>query len=251
LGPFLFAAGFQAAQDDGVFMGSVAELEGVLTALQQTLPPLVLELNLRKTRLHLEGGTEVLRVPVPSPLYPSPVGTHLGALNGKFARTCAAVAALADTQSAHALMRSCLGPAKVQYALRTLPIRPTAAFAVDVTVTQRATWDAVVGTPMYEAAWVQATLPLSEGGCGVASASDVAPVARLAGVMQFLDRAEPLLGCDRQLVVPLAIEAGLLVALNARLPPALKPLASWTRTGIVELPDGDVRRQHWWSARLT
>jgi len=94
-------------------------------------------------------------------------------VKGKFARTCAAVAALADAQSAHALSRSCLGPAKVQYALRTLPIRHTAAFAADVTATRRATWDAVVGTPASDAACVQATLPLSEGGCGVASASDV------------------------------------------------------------------------------
>jgi len=69
--------------------------------------------------------------------------------------------------------------------------------------------------------------------------------------MQFLARAEPLLGRDLQLVVPLATEAGLLDALNARLPPALEPLASWTRTGKVELPDGEVRRQHWWSARMT
>jgi len=126
-----------------------------------------------------------------------------------------------------------------------------AAFAADVTVTQRATWDALVGTPTSDAAWVQVTLPLSEGICGVASASDVAPVARLAGVMQFLARAEPLLGCDRQLVVPLANAAGQLDALNARLPPALEPLGGWTRTGKVELPDGEVRRQHWWSARLT
>jgi len=60
--------------DDGVFLGSVAEVEVVLTAPQQTLPPLGLELNLRKTtvwgpglvpaaspvaeatRLHLEGA---------------------------------------------------------------------------------------------------------------------------------------------------------------------------------------------------
>jgi len=33
-----------------------------------------------------------------------------------------------------------------------------------------------------------------------------APVARLAGVMQFLARAEPVLGCDRQLVLYLATE---------------------------------------------
>jgi len=92
LGPFLFAAGIQAPLDalppggalhrwyldDGVFMGSVAEVEGVLAALQQTLPPLGLELNLRNTTvwgpglvpaasplaaatcLHLEVVTEVL-----------------------------------------------------------------------------------------------------------------------------------------------------------------------------------------------
>jgi len=69
--------------------------------------------------------------------------------------------------------------------------------------------------------------------------------------MQSLSRAEPWLGCDRQLVVPLATEAGLLHALNARLPPTLEPLANWTRTGKVENPNGDVRRGHWWSARLT
>jgi len=82
----------------------------------------------------------VLGVPIHSPLYPSPVGTLLGTLNVRFARTCAAAAALADTQSAHALIRSCLGPENVQYALRTLPIRHTAAFAADVTATQRTTW---------------------------------------------------------------------------------------------------------------
>jgi len=63
LGLFLFAAAIQAALDalpqkgalhrwyldDGVFMGSVAEAEEVLGALQLTLPPLGLELNLRKT----------------------------------------------------------------------------------------------------------------------------------------------------------------------------------------------------------
>jgi len=76
---------------------------------------------------------------------------------GKFAHTCAAVAAVTDTQSAHALIRSCLGPAKVKYAHRTLPVRHTAAFAADVTATQRARLDAVVGTPTSDAARVQTT----------------------------------------------------------------------------------------------
>jgi len=55
-----------------------------------------------------------------------------------------------------------------------------------------------VGTPTSHAAWVQTTLPMSEGGCWVTSAADVAPVARLPCVMQFLTRAELMLGCDRR-----------------------------------------------------
>jgi len=47
-------------------------------------------------------------------------------------------------------------------------------------------------------------LPISDGSCGIASAADVAPVVRLAGVMQFIARAELMLVRDRQVVVPLA-----------------------------------------------
>jgi len=250
-------------------MGSVAELEGVLTALQYTLSPLGLELNLRKTtvwspvlvpaasplapatRLHLEGGTEVFGVPVHSALYPSPVGAHGGTLEGKFARTFAAVAAWRATR---APTRSCglaLGPRKSS--TRSAPClsatrRPSQRTSLRPSGPRGTR---CLARPGPTRRGCRHTLPLSEGGCGFASASDMAPVARLAGVMQVLPRAEQLLGCDRQLVVPLATEAGLLDALNARLPPALEPLAIWTRTGKVELPDGDVRRQHWWSARLT
>jgi len=171
-GPFLFAAGIQAALDTLPYtkvtwmMGSSwARWRRSLGALQRPCPLLGLVLNLRKTtvwgpgmvpassplaaatRLHLEEGTKVLGVPIHCPVYHSPVRAHLETLKGTFARTCAAVAALADTQSAHALMRSCLGPVKVQYALRTLSLRHRAAFAADVTATQRARWDAVVGAP--------------------------------------------------------------------------------------------------------
>jgi len=231
LGPFLFAAGIHAAlgalppwdtmhrwyPDDGVFMGSVVEVEGVLAALQQALTPPGPGAEHAEDQ-NVGPGTGPHNVPPCSrytlppgrghggagstdPLFPLPLagGGPPGHTEGEFASTCAAVAALADIQCAHALMRSCLGPAKVQYALRTLPVRHTAVFAADVTATQRATWDAVVGTSTFDKAWVQTTLPMSECSCGVASAADVAPVARLAGIMQFLARAEPMLGSDRQL----------------------------------------------------
>jgi len=91
----------------------------------------------------LEQSTKVLDVRIHSPLCPSAVETHLGTVKGKFARTCAAMEAPADTQCTHALMRSCPCPAEVEYALHTLPLCHMAAFAVDVTATQRATWAAV------------------------------------------------------------------------------------------------------------
>jgi len=76
LGPSIFATGIQAALDtlppggalhrwyldNGVFMGSVAEVEEVLDALQRTLPPLGLELNMWKTTV---WGTGL--VPASSP----------------------------------------------------------------------------------------------------------------------------------------------------------------------------------------
>jgi len=49
--------------DDGVFLVSVAEIEEVLGALRQTLPPLRLEVNLRETTVWDPG-----LMPASSPL---------------------------------------------------------------------------------------------------------------------------------------------------------------------------------------
>jgi len=82
---------------------------------------------------------EVLGVLIQSPRYASAVEARKGSLGAKFAHTCSAAGGLADTQTAHALMRNYLGPARVQYSMRTLPLRHMADFAEGITVTQRAT----------------------------------------------------------------------------------------------------------------
>jgi len=58
-----------------------------------------------------------------------------------------------------------------------------------------------------------------------------------------------MLDCDRQFVVPLATEAGLLTLTPACPPPSNIWRAKYG-SGRVELPEGDVRRQHWWSYRV-
>jgi len=113
------------------------------------------------TRLHMEKGTEMLGFPIQSPLYASAVEAHLRKLGAKFSHTCSTVGGLADTQSAHAHMRNCLGPANVQYALRTLPLRHTAAFTENITVTQQATWNTVVVAPASAAHGCRPPCPLA------------------------------------------------------------------------------------------
>jgi len=176
----------------------------------QVIPDLPLAAT---TRLEMEIGTKVFGVQIQTNISVTPVEDHLTALLTKFARTCAAVASLQHAQCAHALMRSFLGSAKVQYALRTLPLRLTTGVADSVTMTKRRAWDDIMKASASCGARQQATLPLSMGGCGISSASDVAPLSLLAGILQLLANADSLLGSDRHSVVPMTTEAGRVGAL--------------------------------------
>ena len=50
--------------------------------------------------------------------------------------------------------------------------------------------------PLSDDQWLQASLPVRAGGCGLGDAAVLAPVARLAGVLQFLREGPQLLGVD-------------------------------------------------------
>jgi len=156
MGPFLFTAGIQAAieaqppggtmhkwyLDDGVFIGSVMEVEGVLAALQRALPHLTWSSICGRPRCGARAWCQRRSLTLPphaciwkrgqrccyfsftppstpprwihTPLYTSAMEAYLAKLGAKFARACSAVACLAHTRSAQALMRSCLGPVKME-----------------------------------------------------------------------------------------------------------------------------------------
>ena len=169
---------------------------------------------------------------------------HAAAFRGLAER----IAALPDSQVAHALLRQCLGPCNVQHLLRWLPARLTATMATAITVAQKAAFGAIAGRPLTIEAWMQATLPLSMGGCGIQAADTLAPVARLGGVLQYLQYAEAIAGRAPGLIGPLPeTDGSLLVALRARLPPDLARLTAWERSGQITLCRGDAAKQHWWS----
>ena len=104
-------------------------------------------------------------------------------LSAKSASLVEKVVQIPDTQVAHRLLRQCLGPGRVMYALRTLPLAATAALAISATDAQRAALATLVGTPVSDLAWMQATLPVSLGGCGLTDVAALAPVARLGGLL--------------------------------------------------------------------
>ena len=111
--------------------------------------------------------------------------------------------------------------------------------ATAITVAQKVAFGAIAGRPLTIDAWMQATLPLSMGGCGIQAADTLAPVARLGGVLQYLQHAEAIAGRAPGLIGPLPETDGSLLAdLRAHLPPDLAPLTTWERSGQIPYAEG-------------
>jgi len=187
----------------------------MLSVLQVELPKLGLELNVARTmlwgpgvpgeasplrraaRLELENSMQVLGVPICIHIGDAPLSQPLTGVQAKQTMLLGKVGELSDKQSAHALMRMCLGPSRIQNALRTLPLAETAEFADAVSKVQCEAFTKLLGGNLSDSGWQQASLPLSEGGCGLSCAAFLAPVARLAGIIHFMAQAEGMLECDR------------------------------------------------------
>ena len=146
------------------------------------------------THLEWEAGTTLLGVPVDAPGSHTRTSHHLDGIRAKFCELVEKVGGLADPQCAHALLRSCLGPGKVLYALRTCDVfGASGEFVRAVSKAQRDAFESIVGGPISDLAWLQAGLPLRLGGCGVGGIEDLAPIARLAAILQFARGVGPIL----------------------------------------------------------
>ena len=238
-----------------------------------SLPAIGLSLNLRKTTLwgpdvgpggswtapdgtalasvtplRWTDGTTLLGVPIDAPDHHVSTQSHLSKLITTFEHVTARVSQLADPQASHALQRSCLGPAKVLYALRTCDYNHTRPFSVRVSAIQRRTFASTVGCPgdLTDEQWLQASLPLRATGCGIGDAASIAPVARLAAVLQFIREAPSYFGWGPEQTRRLRTDHRLLHALSSVLPPTLDPLAGWQAAQEITLPQPPEQRQHWW-----
>ena len=207
LGPLLFALGLHPLiqkvpaegflhrwyLDDGVVLAPTQVLQTALEVIATSFPSAGLVMNLKKTTLwgpatspgaqgtlpalsflrrisHKAHGDvlRVLGVPVVALGHEGALRSHLATLAEGMADQLQLVASLPDKQVAHAILRSCLGPIKASYLLRTLVHEHTGGLVSILEKAQRSSWSAVLGGHVTKEAWIQSTLPISRRGLRIA-----------------------------------------------------------------------------------
>ena len=197
-----------------------------------------------------DTSPKVLGVPVHRPDSMEELGPHLRKAASKLDTALQAVSRLPDPQAAHGLLRKCVGPMKIEALLRALDLSATLPFAAIVDESQRRSFSMLVGSRLTDAAWAQACLPISQGGCGLTSAVQLAPAARLGGVLSFARFGPLIVGGDVSLTVRPRRDVKLLDTLASHLPPELQPLKEWRSNGCITTPSDASVNQKWWSAKM-
>ena len=100
-------------------------------------------------------------MPIDAPRSQTRTKAHLAGVLSKFTDLVSKVGELADPQCAHSLLRSCLGPGKILYSLRTCDVSVgEGEFLEKVEAAHRGAFESVVGGAIADAAWNQACLPM-------------------------------------------------------------------------------------------
>ena len=198
--------------DDGTIFGSLELLEMVLSRLEQKLPIIGLELNLRKCVLvshvrpganqcpHLaqvmqvdicddSQGFKVLGVPMGGSGY---VKKALEETAEKATHFCEQVTSLEHPQMGFILLRQCCGTCRVVHLLRAMDTKDSSALAEAVDKSLMDSSLTMLRAACSDGARTQLTLPLRLGGCGLTRASDVAALASFTGKWTFLSTGAQL-----------------------------------------------------------
>ena len=189
--------------DDGTVGGSLEEVERDLRRVMEMGESVGLELNQAKCEAFVYGGEETsraaaidrIRATAPTISLPSRVELCLlgspvlpegiaNALEVKINNIRLLTSRLEELQAHHALflLKNCLAAPKVLYVLRSSPAwtRPDKLQEFDGMI--RTCLTNITNTAMGDAAWRQATLPVSRGGLGIRRVEELALPAFLASV---------------------------------------------------------------------
>ena len=103
--------------------------------------------------------------------------------------TCDKLFILNDSQVSLLLLRACLGVCKVNFLLRVLPYSLSHVWAPQVRACLKKAVDSIVGAPLSEVQWQQASLPCNSGGLGIRDPVMVAPFAHVASVISVVSHS--------------------------------------------------------------
>ena len=206
--------------DDGTIFGNLELLEAVLERLEIFLPRIGLELNLRKCVLVTvcaqaeinrfpqlaevslvdirdeNASFKMLGVPMGGSVY---VKKALEETTAKVEQFCEQLINLDNPQIGFILLRQCCGTCRVVHLMRAMDTNDTARLveAVDQAVMDSAM--AMLRVPCAENARTQLTLPLRLTGCGLARATDIAPLAAFTGRWSFYEKGHELVHLPKAL----------------------------------------------------
>ena len=194
--------------DDGVLIGSPADLSLALAIIEQEGPPRGLRLNRSKCLFfssdpdsppdnsllqeipRAEEGFSLLGCPVGPPPF---CNTILLQRVEKIREFLKKLPDLQDSQMESTLLRHCLSLPKIFYSLRTCPpdfVREATTVFDDLI---RDTLSDIAGGPLSDWSWRKASLPVSLGGLGLRNASTTAPAAYISSTSETKESVEALL----------------------------------------------------------
>ena len=223
--------------DDVVVAGDTLGVQEALRILHEAAPGLGLALKLEKCELIPTAGDQstVNLTAFPQTmkrktdgnfdLLGAPIGhedfckDYLRAKRVRKARTCLEeLKDLGDSHAAYKILSNCLGSCKMMYAMRTTRSDWAQEVCGKYDALVRETAESMLGTPLQDLAWEQASLSTSGGGLGLRSSSAHAPAAFVAssvGTRSLCLEVDPNFIWETQ--------EGELAASTARLNAALAP----------------------------
>lgn len=183
--------------DDGLILGTAEELAAAIGVLEQGLQQISLTLNFRKCELYgesppLHAGLQNIPFIQDKDLWSylgSPIGSNPGksppakAALQKIYAVSEAVDDFASAYPAQALkiLRHCLGACRVNHLCQTCPTSLIREEVITpVAAALRSSLSRILGCPVTDNVWDQATRPTQHGGLGLHDPTDSAEAARMA-----------------------------------------------------------------------
>ena len=199
---------------------------------------------------HPDTGLKALGLPVCHPAA-GPSSAFARVIWGKrlqdARRKCEALALLPEAHVQLTLLRCCLDARKVNDLLRATPLGQASDVAASFSALLRDTLGFIIGTPVSDTQWAQATLPARYGGLGIQDPLVSRLAARMAGLTDFVTRAGDVLGLPADFPrIPADFQACLTQTLNHL--GQRQPLTAWQQDpGLVKDAERLHVSQRWWS----